>query len=329
MNFSISTITRFLKKMQSKRREFFFCFLLLAQSCWSNTHAASAEGKPVIETSAEPIEVRDARGQWIRLGKPAETLIALAPHIVENVYSAGAGDKLIAAVNYSDYPEAARALPQVGGYNSVNYEAILALKPDLVLGWMSGKGLEVAAQLERLGLTVYVDELHTLDDIAAEVSTIGKLAGTRAIADKNAQLWRQHLNDLREQYRNAETVSVFYQVWNSPLQTLNGKHLVSDVMRLCGGENIFSDAVSIAPTINEESVLARDPDAIIASGMGEERPEWLDAWKKYQGLKSIKQNNLFFIPPDIIQRHTLRILDGTRLMCKHLEEVRGKVQTAR
>lgn len=270
------------------------------------------------------IEVTDARGKIIRIEKPANTIVALAPHIVENVFSAGAGDKLIAAVNYSNYPEAASKLPQVGGYNSVNYEAILAYKPDLVLGWMSGNGLEVAAQLERLGLTVYVDELRTLDDIATEVVTIGKLAGTEEIAEKNAAEWKKNLYALREQYSEAKTVTVFYQVWNSPLQTLNGKHLVSDVMRLCGGHNIFDDAVSIAPKINEESVLSRNPDTIIASGMGEQRPEWLDAWEKYSGLTAVKKNNLFFIPPDIIQRHTLRILEGTRMMCEHLESARKK-----
>lgn len=276
------------------------------------------------QTTSPGIEVTDARGKIIRLEKPANTIVALAPHIVENVFSAGAGNKLIAAVNYSNYPEAASKLPQVGGYNSVNYEAILAYKPDLVLGWMSGNGLEVAAQLERLGLTVYVDELRTLDDIATEVITIGRLAGTEEVAQKNAREWRKNLYALREQYSEAKTISVFYQVWNNPLQTLNGKHLVSDVMRLCGGKNIFDDAVSIAPKINEESVLSRNPDTIIASGMGEQRPEWLDAWEKYSGLTAVKQSNLFFIPPDIIQRHTLRILEGTRMMCEHLESAREK-----
>ncbi|ACE82739.1 cobalamin-binding protein [Cellvibrio japonicus] len=296
------------------------CLLSLAFST-AGYAAPIADRQPEV---SQDIVVTDARGKVIRLSKPAQTIIALAPHIVENVYSAGAGDKLIAAVNYSNYPAAALKLPQVGGYNAINYEEVLARKPDLVLGWISGNGPQVAAQLERLGMTVYVDELRTLDDIADEVMTIGKLAGTEAIANQRAHQWQQQLNQLRERYSNAKTVSVFYQVWNSPLQTLNGQHLVSDVMKLCGGENIFADALSIAPKINEESVISRNPDAIIASGMGEERPEWLDTWKQYPKLTAVQQQNLFFIPPDIIQRHTLRILDGARLMCEYLQTAREK-----
>ncbi|UTF60103.1 cobalamin-binding protein [Gilvimarinus sp. DA14] len=278
----------------------------------------------VFSVHAKVIEVVDARGKTLRLQQPAERIVALAPHIVENVYSAGAGPKLVAAVSYSDYPAEAQALPQVGSYKAVNYEAILALKPDLVLGWASGNGPEVARQLERLGLTVYVDELRTMDDIAAEVRTIGQLAGTSSVAEPKVSQWQQRLEQLKQAYHGAEAVTVFYQVWNDPLQTLNGEHLVSDVIRLCGGENIFADAISLAPKINIESVLARDPDTIIASGMGEQRPEWLEEWKQYTALSAVKNQHLYFVPPDIIQRHTLRILDGADTMCRQLDKVRAK-----
>ncbi|MDO3381802.1 cobalamin-binding protein [Gilvimarinus algae] len=272
---------------------------------------------------AAPIEVTDARGKVIRLQQPAERIVALAPHIVENVYSAGAGDTLVAAVSYSDYPPEAAQLPQVGSYKLVNYEAILALKPDLVLGWASGNGEEAARQLERLGLTVYVDELRSMEDIAGAIRTLGALAGTSARANQRVDQWLDRLARLRANYEQAPPVSVFYQVWNDPLQTLNGEHLVSDVIRLCGGRNIFADAPALAPKINIESVLARDPDAIVASGMGEERPEWLDEWLAYPALQAVSEQNLFFVPPDIIQRHTLRILDGAQLLCQHLEKSRN------
>ncbi|MDO3384566.1 cobalamin-binding protein [Gilvimarinus sp. SDUM040013] len=279
---------------------------------------------PLTRADEKParVQVVDVRGKLIELAQPAERIIALAPHIVENVYAAGAGDKLVAAVSYSDYPVQALSLPQVGSFKVVNYERILALKPDLVLSWSSGNGEDVAAQLERLGLTVYVDELRTLGDIAQEVRTLGELAGTSTSANATADQWLQKLESLNQRYKNTEPVSVMYQVWNDPLQTLNGEHLVSDVIRLCGGRNVFADAVSIAPKINIESVLARDPQAIVASGMGEDRPDWLDEWLNYPSLQAVKNKHLFFVPPDIIQRHTLRILDGAELMCEHLDSVR-------
>ncbi|WP_084005252.1 cobalamin-binding protein [Gilvimarinus polysaccharolyticus] len=275
------------------------------------------------KATAEPINVVDARGKSIQLKAPAKRIIALAPHLVENVYSAGAGNNLVAAVSYSDYPPEAQNLPQVGSYKTVSLESILALKPDLVLVWSSGNGLATANQLERLGITVYVDEPRTLDDIAHEVRTIGLLAGTTTVANKITDAWLARLQMLRQTHLDSAVVSVFYQVWNQPLQTLNGEHLVSDVIRLCGGRNAFADALSLAPKINVESVLGRNPDTIVASGMGEERPEWLDEWRQYPALAAVTNNHLFFVPPDLIQRHTLRILDGAELMCEYLDVARG------
>lgn len=271
------------------------------------------------------IQVTDFQGRTVTLEEPAERIIALAPHIVENAYSAGAGDKLVAAVNYSDYPPAAKELPQLGGYKAVSVEAIVALKPDLVLMWHSGNGDTLLRQLERLGLTVYVDEPRTLEDVTRAVRDIGVLAGTESEATENARAFTQRLAGLRAEYSDQSPVSVLYQVWNQPLQTLNGEHLVSDVIRLCGGRNAYADAEPIAPKINMESVLARDPQAIVASGMGDKRPEWLDEWKEWPGLTAVKQNNLFFVPPDLIQRHTFRILDGAELLCGHLSTARRRL----
>ncbi|WP_245573408.1 cobalamin-binding protein [Marinimicrobium agarilyticum] len=271
------------------------------------------------------VRVTDFQGRTVTLEKPAERIIALAPHIVENAYSAGAGDKLVAAVNYSDFPPEAKDLPQLGGYKAVSVEAIVALKPDLVLVWRSGNGDTLLRQLERLGLTVYVDEPRTLEDVARAVRDIGVLAGSEPEATENARAFTRRLEGLRAEYSGQSPVTVLYQVWNQPLQTLNGEHLVSDVIRLCGGRNAYADAEPIAPKINMETVLERDPHAIVASGMGDNRPEWLDEWKEWPGLTAVKQDNLFFVPPDLIQRHTFRILDGAELLCRHLSTARRRL----
>ncbi|WP_347330327.1 cobalamin-binding protein [Marinimicrobium locisalis] len=275
-----------------------------------------------VQAARAEVQVTDFRGETVALEKPAERIVALAPHIVENAYSAGAGDKLVAAVNYSDYPPAAKKLPQLGGYKAVSVEAIVALKPDLVLAWRSGNGDTLIRQLERLGLTVYVDEPRTLEDVARSVEAIGVLAGTEGEAKEAARAFTGRLEALRGQYSDRTPVTVLYQVWNQPLQTLNGEHLVSDVIRLCGGRNAYADAEPIAPKINMESVLERDPQAIVASGMGNERPDWLDDWKEWPGLSAVEEDHLFFVPPDLIQRHTFRILDGAELLCGHLSAAR-------
>ncbi len=271
------------------------------------------------------VEVTDYLNRVVRLEQPAERIVALAPHIVENAYSAGAGNRLVAAVDYSDYPPAALELPKLGSHNAVSLEQILALNPDLVLVWGSGNGETMLRQLERLGLNVYVDEPRKLDDVARSVRDIGLLAGTSDIAEAAAQQYEQKLAQLRGRYENKEPITVLYQVWNQPLQTLNGEHLVSDVIRLCGGRNVYADAIPLAPKINMESVLARDPQAIVASGMGKERPDWLDEWKQWPALTAVQLDNLFFVPPDIIQRHTVRIAQGAELFCKHIDTARERI----
>ncbi|MDQ2076739.1 cobalamin-binding protein [Marinimicrobium sp. ABcell2] len=271
-------------------------------------------------------EVTDFFDQKVSLDQPAQRIVALAPHIVENVFSAGAGDRLIAAVSYSDYPPAARELPQLGSFKAISVESVLALEPDLVLAWASGNGENVIRQMRRLGLNVYTDEPRDLEDVARVIRDIGALAGTEEAAEKEADRFLETLAGLRQRYSGAEPVSVFYQVWNDPLQTLNGEHIISDVIRLCGGRNVYADAATIAPVINRESILDRDPEVIVASGMGEERPEWLEEWRRWPGLTAVSKNNLFFVPPDIIQRHTVRILDGAQLFCDHIAQAREHLQ---
>ncbi|MFK8018515.1 MAG: cobalamin-binding protein [Pseudomonadales bacterium] len=271
----------------------------------------------------EGISVEDGIGNVVRLKQPARRVVALAPHIVENLYSAGAGKEIVAAVGYSDYPEEAKKLPHVGSYNVFSVEAILSFKPDLVVAWKEGSKAEHLDQLRSLGLAVYVSNPGQLEDLAKNVRDLGILTGHSETATDTADAYLTELLRLREHFSKKEPVSIFYQVWDEPLQTLNGEHLVSDVFKLCGGRNVFADEPSVAPKINLESLLKADPEAIIASGMGESKPEWLDNWRNWPSLRAATHNNLYFVPPDLIQRHSLRILQGARIVCDQLEKVRS------
>ena len=130
------------------------------------------------------------------------------------------------------------------------------------------------------------------------------------------------LESLQNRYGSKTSLGVFYQIWNEPLQTVNGEHLISEIITLCGGHNVFGDANSLAPRISIESVLLRDPDAIVASGMGEARPEWLDQWRGYPSLSAVAGNALFFVNPDHVQRPTGRIVLGARRLCQQLDQLR-------
>ncbi|MEZ5568562.1 MAG: cobalamin-binding protein [Halioglobus sp.] len=274
------------------------------------------------------LEVTDFAGRRVTLAKPAERIVALAPHSVENLYSAGAGHTLVGVVSYSNFPEAAKRLPIVGSYNAFSFEQIVALKPDLVLMWGSGNGMQTLTQLERLGIPVYVSELRRLADVPASIRRLGVLAGTEAVSHRKAEELEAALRDLRQAYSNQTTLSVFYQIWNEPLQTVNGEHLISEIITLCGGRNIFADSPALAPRISVESVLLANPDAIVASGMGVARPRWLDDWRRYPALAAVRNNGLLFIDPDHLQRPTARVFTGARALCEQLATLRGLHQAA-
>lgn len=268
------------------------------------------------------IEVEDALGRKLVFEKPAMRVVSLAPHMTEVAFAAGAGKQLVGAVAYSDYPEAAKAIPQVGSYDNVSYESLVALKPDLVLAWRSGNGDEIIARLQSLGLTVYVDEPRTLDDVARSLRDVGKLTGNDAAAEVAAGQFLQQLSHLRETYSSREEISVYYQIWDEPLMTLNGDHMISDVVRLCGGRNVFADSIALVSRISVESVVRADPQVVIASGMDKARPEWLDEWRKWTSMTAVKNEQLYFVPPDVLQRHTPRIIEGATLLCEHLQKAR-------
>lgn len=276
-------------------------------------------------TSLQALEVIDFSGHTITLEQPAKRIVALAPHIVENLYSAGAGNTLVGAVDYCDYPQAAQQVTRVGSISSHSLEAILALKPDLVIGWDSGHGAQSIKKLAQFGIQVYHSNPLKLEDVAKAIRDYGILTGNKKFAQRQATSYLKRLAQLKQQYQEKTKISTLYQVWNTPLQTLNDSHIISDVIHLCGGTNAFGDLPAIAPKISIESVIARNPQVIIASGMGEQRPDWLDTWKQWPTLTAVKHNNLYFIPPDIIQRHTARILTGATMMCEHLETAREKL----
>ncbi|MFT6053041.1 MAG: iron complex transport system substrate-binding protein [Halioglobus sp.] len=271
--------------------------------------------------SQAQITVVDALQRTIVLSQPATRIVALAPHIVENTFSAGAGDKLVGVVSYSDYPTEAKSIPLVGSYKSFSAETIVALKPDLIIAWGSGNGMNKIAILEKLGIPVFISDPHDLDDVARAIRDIGTLAGSQTISEREATRVESALSDLRDKYQTKTPHSVFYQVWNDPIQTINGEHLISKLLSLCGGYNIFDDALSLAPKVNVESILQRNPDAIVASGMGVARPDWLDVWKQYPSLSAVKNNALFFVHPDHIQRPTARIVLGAQSLCEQLHSM--------
>jgi iron complex transport system substrate-binding protein len=270
------------------------------------------------------IQAKDDYGAEVRLAAPAKRIVSLAPHLTELVYDAGAGSRLVGAIEYSDYPPAAKKLPRVGSEAGIDLEAVMALQPDLVVAWPNAGSLRAVNRLADLGLPVFRSEPRELDDIARTLERLGALAGTQREAQQAAADFRARVRDLEARYSKRTPVRVFYQVWDRPLITVNGNHVITKVMRLCGGVNVFERLPLIAPEIDREAVLRADPQVIVASGLNGERPAWLDAWKAFPGLAAAARGNLYAIPSELIQRHTPRLLDGAEQLCRILDEVRNR-----
>ncbi len=267
------------------------------------------------------IDVVDDNHEHLQLQEPARRIISLAPHLTEILYAIGAGDRIVGVVAHSDYPAEARKLPQVGGYNAFDMETILSLRPDLIVGWKSGNNLSQLQRLRELGLSVFINEPRHIEDIPLSALRLGKLTGQVKQAEQFARQFNKRFHALKKTYSGRQPVRLFYQIWNRPLITINGEHLISDVIRLCGASNIFADVAVLAPTVSIEAVLARAPQ-IIVTGAAEGRSDWLDMWKQWPRLPAVKNKQLYFINPDIIQRHGPRILEGAEVLCRLVEKSR-------
>lgn len=270
--------------------------------------------------------VVDDQGNSIELSTPPARIVSLAPHATEMLFAVGAGKNIVGAVAYSDYPEAAKKIPRVGGSHGskmMDLERIIALQPDLIVGWLSGNGEEVIQRLKKLGLNFYVTEPREFEQVATNLERLGQLTGNEKQGVMAAKEFREELQKLKKHYENKRPVTLFYQIWNQPLFTINGEHLIGKVMKLCGAKNIFSDLPTLAPQVSLEAVLAANPEVIIASGMAQKRPEWLDEWQRWPQLAAVKNSQIYTINPDTIQRHTPRILQGAQSMCQYLEQARS------
>ncbi|HZW22024.1 cobalamin-binding protein [Noviherbaspirillum sp.] len=294
----------------------YFRVSLLAAAC-----AMAALVPPVAHAAVSAVD--DAR-RTVTLPAPARRIVSLAPHATEMLFAAGAGAYIVGVSEFSDYPPEAKRIPSVGSGVSLDLERILQLKPDLVVGWNNGNAATQLSRLEPLGIPIYKSEPYDFDAIAQSIERLARLAGTDATGAAAARNFRARLKKLRDTYEARRPVTVFYQIWRSPLMTLNGSHLVSSAMRLCGGENIFGKLPQLAPTVTEEAVVKADPEAIVASSG--EQDDVFAPWRRFPSLKAVTRGNLVSIDGNLINRAGPRILDGTEDLCRKLDAVRAKQQ---
>ena len=254
-------------------------------------------------------------------------IVSLAPHLTEIAYAAGAGSSLVGTVDYSDYPEAARALPRVGDGWRVDFERVLALRPDVVLAWTSGTPRTTIERLQALQLRVVEVPTFRLADVPAALRRVGDLAGTRAVAEPVAARFEADVRRLREEHAGASPVTVFVQIDDEPLFTVSGRHVISEVVELCGGRNVFADLPQIAPQVDAEAVLARNPQVILTTDDTITDPR--AQWRRWPQLAAVRYGTIYAMPSDTVARASPRLVDGVQAVCTALDDARRRVAAAR
>ena len=249
-------------------------------------------------------------------------IVALAPSLTELVFAAGAGDTLVGVSAYSDYPPAALDLPIIGDAFTVDQEQLALLKPDALLVWESGIPEHVVDEFRSVGYRVEIIRSRSLQDVAIALRRIGELTGHEAEANAAAHDFLSGMQALEKRYADEESISVFYQVYRRPLYTINGEHYVSELIHLCGGENIFAELNSLAPSIAVEAVVERDPEVMLAST--DAGDDAFEEWQRWPNLAAVKTGNQYFMPADQIGRATPRLLGAGEAVCEALHEARGK-----
>jgi iron complex transport system substrate-binding protein len=275
----------------------------------------------VARADESALRLVDDGGHEVVLAHPARRIVALAPHLTELVYAAGAGNQLVAVGKYSDFPPAALAKPVISDSFAVNYEALAQLRPDLILVWGSGAPERMRAKLRTLGIPVYEIEIRNVAGLADTLRSIGRLAGTEGVAQARAQALTDDWTALKARYAGRRPVRVFFQLWDAPLMTLSGQHLISSAISACGGTNVFAELPTLTATVSWEVAVQRDPELVVTAGSPSE-PARPGRWADFAQVSATKHGEFGRVEGDLIARSGPRFVDGARELCVAIDRAR-------
>lgn len=264
------------------------------------------------------VAVTDDAGRRVLLAQPAKRIVSLSPHATELLFAAGAGARVVGAVSYSDFPAAAARLPRVGDAHALDLERIVALRPDLVVAWLTGNSRQQVDRLTASGIPVFFSDPHVAEDVATSLARLGELAGTVDAARAVAARFGNELQRLSRRYRGAQPVSVFYEIWHTPPMTLNGRHFVSDILARCGARNVFADVPALTPTVSLEAVIAAAPQ-VIATGAGAEA---LAFWRGRLEIPAARNGHLCEVDATRMHRAGPRLVEAAAQLCGCIDRAR-------
>src|SRR5690348_7686868 len=265
------------------------------------------------QSHAAPISQLDDLGRKVEVAAPAKRIVTLAPFLTELAFSVGVGDRVVGVSEHSDYPHAARKLPQVASAAGISIESVAALQPDLVLAWQDTMRPADLERLRALGIPVFVAQARSILDVGRLYGTIERLSGT-----KSPEPLRGFHDKLRKALRKLDRppVKVFLEIWHDPLTTISGPHWMNEALAFCGATNAFQDLGGVAPVVSWEAFYARNPPVIVGAGSARDAAAFRAQWRDRSTLDAVKNDRLVFVDADLIQRPTLRLADGVAQLCE-------------
>lgn len=253
-----------------------------------------------------------------------QRIIALAPHIVESLYEIGAGERIVATVDFADYPEQALDIPRIGGYHGLQMEKILELEPDLIIVWQTGNRLDDIQKLEKLGLPIAYSKTGGLEDVAPELLHFGELTGQLKQAKQSAAKFSQVLQQTKAKYQGKKQLRGFYELWPNPMRTVNKNTLISELMMTCGINNVFANSVNDYPQVSVENVVVSKPEVIIVPDEKSNKPQPKTDWTPWKFIPAVANDAFISVNADHTHRFSSRLLIGIESICQQADQIRNK-----
>ena len=287
--------------------------------------SAAPAGSVQPQSRAPLRTVRDDLGSAVEVGPAPLRIVSLTPGATEMLFAAGGGGQLIATVQYSNEPAAARAVPRIGDVATIDMERLVALRPEVVIAWPAGGNPAQRAKIAALGIPLYQQQVARLADLPGSLRRLGTLAGTEPVAEQSAAALEARLGALERTYSAAippqQRPTVLLQVWNRPIYTVGGRHLMSDALALCGARNDFADLPEPGPLVATEAVIARNPDIILAAAPTGEGATWVADWQRFPGLAAVRNHRVVAFENQALSRLGPSVLDATEELCRTIARV--------
>ena len=275
-------------------------------------------GMPFMANVSEKTFTDDI-GRRVYLAKPARRVVSLAPSVTEILFAVGLDAEVVGVTTFCDYPAQARSKPKIGS-STPNLEAILGLKPDLVVGNKDFIRPDALAKLEQLKIPVFILAPKAIEEILGHISTVGRLVGHEREARAVVQGLRERLSELRSRMGAARPVRVFYIVNTDPLISVGSGSFIHQMLELAGGENIVGQTSIPYPKVSLEEVLRRDPEVLlfpVGASEGIPEPEQ-QRWRKWTTLSAVAHNRLHQVRAELVNRPGPRAIEGVEAVARAL-----------